>query len=27
LSALATLKHEFGLTDLYQVEAWRPWRE
>ena len=27
LSAMATLKHEFGLTDLYQVEAWRPWRE
>jgi hypothetical protein len=27
LRAMATLKHEFGLTDLYQVEAWRPWRE
>src|SRR5580704_15989189 len=27
LSAMATLKHEFGLTDLYQIEAWRPWRE
>jgi hypothetical protein len=27
LSAMATLKHEFGLTDRYQVEAWRPWRE
>ena len=27
LSAMAALKHEFGLTDLYQVEAWRPWRE
>jgi hypothetical protein len=27
LSAMATLKHEFGLTDRYQVEAWRPGRE
>lgn len=27
LSAMAALKNEFGLTDLYQVEAWRPWRE
>ena len=27
LSATAALKREFGLTDLYQVEAWRPWRE
>jgi hypothetical protein len=27
LSALATLKHEFGQTHLYQDEAWRPWRE
>jgi hypothetical protein len=27
LRAMATLKHEFGLTDLYQVEAWRSWRE
>jgi hypothetical protein len=27
LSLLADLKNEFGLTDLYQVEAWRPWRE
>jgi dihydroflavonol-4-reductase len=27
LSAMAALKREFGLTDLYQVEAWRPWRE
>ena len=26
-SAMAALKNEFGLTDLYQVEAWRPWRE
>jgi hypothetical protein len=24
---MATLKREFGLTDLYQVEGWRPWRE
>jgi hypothetical protein len=27
LSAMAALKNEFGLTDRYQVEAWRPWRE
>ena len=27
LSAMANLKQEFGLTDRYQVEAWRPWRE
>ena len=27
LSAMAALKQEFGLTELYQVEAWRPWRE
>jgi len=27
LNAMATLKREFGLTDLYQVEGWRPWRE
>ena len=27
LSAMAALKREFGLTDRYQVEAWRPWRE
>jgi hypothetical protein len=27
LNAMATLKQEFGLTDRYQVEAWRPWRE
>jgi hypothetical protein len=27
LSLLATLKSEFGLTDRYQVEAWRPGRE
>lgn len=27
LSAMAALKHEFGLTDRYQVEAWRPGRE
>jgi hypothetical protein len=27
LSALAALKQEFGLTDRYQVEAWRPGRE
>ena len=27
LSAMAALKNEFGLPDLYQVEAWRPWRE
>ena len=24
---LGRRKREFGLTDLYQVEAWRPWRE
>jgi hypothetical protein len=27
LNAMATLKQEFGLTDRYQVEAWRPGRE
>ena len=27
LNAMAALKREFGLTDRYQVEAWRPWRE
>jgi len=27
LSTMAALKHEFGLTDRYQVEAWRPGRE
>jgi hypothetical protein len=27
LNAMAILKREFGLTDLYQVEGWRPWRE
>ena len=27
LSAMAALKREFGLTDRYQVEAWRPGRE
>jgi hypothetical protein len=27
LSAMAALKREFGLTDRYQLEAWRPWRE
>jgi MFS superfamily sulfate permease-like transporter len=27
LSAMANLKQEFGLTDRYQVEAWRPGRE
>ena len=27
LSAMAALEREFGLTDRYQVEAWRPWRE
>ena len=27
LSRLATLKKEFGLTDLYQIEGWRAWRE
>jgi hypothetical protein len=27
LNAMAALKCEFGLTDCYQVEAWRPWRE
>ncbi len=27
LNAMANLKQEFGLTDRYQVEAWRPWRE
>jgi hypothetical protein len=27
LNAMASLKQEFGLTDRYQVEAWRPGRE
>jgi hypothetical protein len=27
LGLLAALKKEFGLTDLYQIEAWRPGRE
>jgi hypothetical protein len=27
LSLLAALKKEFGLTDLYQIEAWRAGRE
>ena len=27
LNAMAALKREFGLTDRYQLEAWRPWRE
>jgi hypothetical protein len=27
LNKMATLQREFGLTDRYQVEAWRPWRE
>ena len=27
LSLLAALKKEFALTDLYQIEAWRPGRE
>jgi hypothetical protein len=27
LGAMAALKNEFGLTDRYQVEAWRPWCE
>ena len=27
LSAMTALKREFGLTDRYQLEAWRPWRE
>ena len=27
LSLLATLKNEFGLTDLYQIEGWRSGRE
>jgi hypothetical protein len=27
LNAMATLKREFGLTDLYQIEGWRSWRE
>ena len=27
LRLLAALKKEFGLTDLYQIEAWRPGRE
>jgi hypothetical protein len=27
LSAMAAVKNEFGLPDLYRVEAWRPWRE
>ncbi|HUN95003.1 MAG TPA: hypothetical protein VMU69_02035 [Bradyrhizobium sp.] len=27
LNAMATLKREFGLTDLYHLEDRRPWRE
>jgi hypothetical protein len=27
LGAMAALKNEFGLTDRYRVEAWRPGRE
>jgi hypothetical protein len=27
LNAMANLKQQFGLTDRYQVEAWRPGRE
>jgi hypothetical protein len=27
LRALAALKEEFGLPDLYRIEAWRPGRE
>jgi len=27
LGLLAALKREFGLTDRYQIEAWRPGRE
>jgi hypothetical protein len=27
LNAMANLKQEFGLTDRYQVEGWRPGRE
>jgi hypothetical protein len=27
LNAMANLKQEFGLTDRFQVEAWRPGRE
>ena len=27
LSRLAALKNELGLTDLYQIEGWRAWRE
>jgi hypothetical protein len=27
LNTMANLKQEFGLTDWYQVEAWRPGRE
>jgi hypothetical protein len=27
LRSLATLKEEFGLPDLYRIEAWRPGRE
>ena len=27
LSLLAAVKREFGLTDRYQIEAWRPGRE
>jgi hypothetical protein len=27
LNAMANVKQEFGLTDRYQVEAWRPGRE
>ena len=27
LTRLAALKKELGLTDLYQIEGWRAWRE
>jgi hypothetical protein len=27
LNAMTSLKQEFGLTDRYQIEAWRPERE
>ena len=27
LRSLAALKEEFGLPDLYRIEAWRPGRE
>jgi hypothetical protein len=27
LSAMAVLKNECGLTDRYQIDPWRPWRE